>query len=258
MVNFYTQMITKERLTEGELLELKMFDTPTIHNGWEQFTARDPGRECFNLEPVQDYMPEFGTMVGYAVTLVIEPGNRTHTTNSSAWSDYRRYVGSIPGPKIVMVQDLDKPRTYGSVWGEVQATIHRGLDCAGVIVDGGVRDIPQMRALGFKALARQLCVGHAYGTPVRWGTGIDVFGCPVVPGQLVLADQHGFLVVPSEDEARLLEAVAFMDRLEKHSKIAAARVGRASGLKEYLDRIDEANREFKQQAIKKFTRSGQS
>lgn len=251
-------MITTPRLAEGELLELKAFDTPTIHNGWEQFTKCDPGREGFNLEPTNDYMPEFGTMVGYAVTLVIEPGNRAHAAKSSAWAEYRRYIGSIPGPKIVLVQDLDKPRTFGSVWGEVQATIHRGLDCAGVIVDGAVRDIPQMRAVGFKALARQLCVGHAYGTPVRWGTEIEVFGCPIHPGQLVLADQHGFLAVPPADEARLLPAVRFMDGLEKRTKIAAARSGRQKGVKEYLEGLDEANREFKQQALREFNREGEA
>ena len=37
------------------------------------------------------------------------------------------------------------------------------------------------------------------------------FGRKVQPGQLIHADKHGFLVVPAEDEARLLEAAMFMD-----------------------------------------------
>jgi regulator of RNase E activity RraA len=245
------------RLPDGELLELRAYDTPTLHNGWEQITRADPAREGFNLEPLTDFMPDLGTIVGYAITLVIEPGNPAHAQNSRAWPDYRRYVGSIPGPKIVVVQDLDKPRTYGSVWGEVQANIHHQLGCAGVIVDGAVRDIPAMQAVGFKALARRLCVGHAHGTPVRWDCEVEAFGCPVRPGQLVAADRHGFLVVPPADEARLLEAVQFMDKLERHTKIAAARTGPGSTTAALLDRIDEANRVFKAEALAKFRRSGE-
>ncbi len=251
-------MITSpDRLSAGELLELRAFDTPTLHNGWEQITRADPAREGFNLEPLTDWMPNLGTIIGYAVTLVIEPGNPAHAKNSRAWPDYRRYVGSIPGPKIVVVQDLDKPRTYGSVWGEVQANIHHQLGCAGAIVDGGVRDIPQMQAVGFKALARRLCVGHAHGTPVRWGCDVEVFGTPVRPGQLVAADRHGFLVVPREDEAELLAAVQFMEKLERHTKIAAARSGHECTTAELLDRLDAANREFKAQALARFKRAGE-
>lgn len=251
-------MANSSRLSPGELLELRAFDTPTLHNGWEQFTRADAAREGFNLEALTDYMPALGTMVGYAVTLVIQPGNPEHAKNGRAWSDYRRYIGSIPGPKIVVVQDLDKPRTYGSVWGEVQANIHHQLGCGGAIVDGGVRDIPQMHAVGFKALARRLCVGHAHGTPVRWGCNVEVFGTPVRPGQLIAADRHGFIAFPEADETELLAAVQFMEKLERHTKIAAARSGFECSTAELLDRIDAANREFKAQAMARFSRPGEA
>ena len=39
-----------------------------------------------------------------------------------------------------------------------------------------------------------------------------MFGVTVRPGQLIHADQHGFLVVPEEDEGKLEEATSFMDR----------------------------------------------
>ena len=48
--------------------------------------------------------------------------------------------------------------------------------------------------------------------PVEWDVPISVFGVSVRPGQLIHADQHGFLVVPEEDEAKLEEATSFMDR----------------------------------------------
>ncbi|MEZ6128691.1 MAG: hypothetical protein R3C59_08410 [Planctomycetaceae bacterium] len=59
-------------LSHADLLELKRWNTPTIYNGWEQITSRDAGRDCFNLEETHDFMPQMGSMVGYAVTVVIE------------------------------------------------------------------------------------------------------------------------------------------------------------------------------------------
>ena len=59
------------RLSEGELHELKRWNTPTIYNGWEQITRANIARDAFNLEPVRDYMPQMGPMAGYAVTVAV-------------------------------------------------------------------------------------------------------------------------------------------------------------------------------------------
>ncbi len=99
----------------------------------------------------------------------------------------------------VVVQDLDKPQVWGSLWGEVAAGIHRALGCVGAIVDGGVRDLEDMRAAGFKTLAQRLCVGHAWATPVRWGGEVEVFGTVIRPGQLIHADHHGFIAIADLD-----------------------------------------------------------
>jgi len=206
------------------MLELRRWNTPTIYNGWEQITRRNASREGFNLEPVTDFMPQMGPMVGFAVTVVIEPSNPAHPqANANAWTQYREYVTSIAGPKIVVVQDLDKPRLHGAFWGEVNSTVHRALGCLGTIADGGIRDLDEMNHAGFKALARHLCVGHAFSCPVRWGGEVEVFGTKVMSGQLIHADKHGFLAVPQEDEARLLDAARFMDSNECQTLIPAAR-----------------------------------
>jgi len=108
-------------------------------------------------------MPQMGVMAGYAVTLIIEPSDAKHKRNlANAWQEYRRYVASASGPKIVVVQDLDKPDIFGSFWGEVNANIHRALGCVGTIVDGAIRDLDEMNNAGFKALARRLKLPVAY------------------------------------------------------------------------------------------------
>jgi len=199
-----------------------------------------------------------GPMVGYAVTLVIEPSESEHPhARQGAWSAYRDYVANQPGPKIVVVQDLDKPNVIGSFWGEVNANVHRALGCVGTITDGAIRDLDEMANSGFKALARRLCVGHAYAWPVQWGCQVEVFGQTVQPGQLVHADKHGFLAVAREDQSRLLEAARFMDTNECNTVIDAARCSAGLTNEEILARMDEASKQFSQAAREKFSRRGE-
>jgi regulator of RNase E activity RraA len=239
-------------LSHAELLQLKRWNTPTIYNGWEQITRHDPARDAFNLEEVRDFMPQMGPMVGYAVTLVVEPGNPQHKQNASARGEYLRYLAAAPGPKIAVVQDLDKPNAFGSFWGEVQSNTHRALGCVGTITDGAVRDLDEMTNAGLKALARRVCVGHAHVVPVRWNCEVEVFGRKIQPGQLIHADKHGFMAIPAEDEARLLDAACFMDSNECNTVIAAAREAAGLPVEELLKRLDSARAEFRAAAQKKF------
>lgn len=250
--------IASERLTHAQLLQLQRWNTPTVYNGWEQITRRDAAHDGFNLEPVHDFMPRMGPMVGYAVTVVVQPGNPDHPRRSpDAWSAYRRYVASVPGPKIVVVQDLDKPQAYGAFWGEVNATTHRALGCVGTVTDGAIRDLDEMIDAGFKALARRLCVGHAHSWPVRWGGEVEVFGRAIRPGQLIHADKHGFLALPEEDGPRLLDAAIFMDRNECATVIAAARDAAGKGVEDLLGAFDAAAAAFATAARREFGRRGE-
>jgi len=245
-------------LSHADLLQLKRWNTPTIYNGWEQITRHDRARDGFNHEEVRDFMPQMGPMVGYAVTVVIEPSSPKHReANPKGWSEYRRYVASVPGPKIVVVQDLDRPRVIGAFWGEVNSNTHRALGCVGTITDGAIRDVDEMTNAGFKALARRLCVGHAWSWPVRWGGEVEVFGQRIGPGQLIHADKHGFLAVPKEDEARLLEAARFMGANECNTVIPAARAAAGKPFEQVLAEMDAAGAAFRDAAKAKFSAGGE-
>ncbi|MCX5659986.1 MAG: RraA family protein [Planctomycetota bacterium] len=251
-------MTSPRAVSHAEMLLLKRWNTPTVYNGWEQITRRDAGHECFNIAPTTDFMPEMGPMVGRAITLVIEPGNPRHSRdNPEAWTEYRRYVASVPGPKIVVVQDLDKPAVLGSFWGEVNSNVHRALGCVGTICDGAIRDLDEMKAAGFKALARRLCVGHAFSCHVAWGRHVEAFGVSVAPGQLIHADKHGFLAVPPEDEPRLLEAALFMDANECNTLIPAARSAAGQTTEQTLAAIEAAAAAFREATQEKFARRGE-
>ncbi|MHA1700633.1 MAG: RraA family protein [Promethearchaeota archaeon] len=241
------------QLSPASILQLQRWPTPAVYNGLEAITKKDRLDLVFNLEACRDFMENLGPMAGYAITVVIEPSNPVHKKeNPDAWTRYRRYVASVNGPKIVVVQDLDAPRFVGSFWGEVNGNIHRALGCVGTITDGAIRDVDEMRSIGFKAIARRLCVGHAYNHPVRWGCEVEVFGAKIKPGDLIHADKHGFLVIPEDDQDLILEATSFMDANECNTLIATAKssIGRSND--KLIEALDDAARRFKENVKNKF------
>ena len=252
------QTTSPSLLSNADLLELKRWNTPTIYNGWEQITTHDASKEGFNLEEVRDFMPQMGPLVGRAVTVVCEPSNQNHrASNPTVWEQYWSYVAGVPGPKIVVVQDLDKPRVVGSFWGEVNSNVHRALGCVGTITDGAIRDLDEMTDAAFKAFARRLCVGHAFSVPVRWGCEVEVFGCAIQPGELIHADKHGFLAIPPEDENKLLEAARFMDSNECQTMINAARDAVGKPVAQILSEIAAASKQFGKNAAARFGQKGE-
>lgn len=198
-------------LSVGNLQKLRRWNTPSIANALEQVSWSDP-LALVNTDETRDFMPEMGPMIGYAMTLVISGGDpRPKQEQPDNFARYREYLASAPGPKIVVVQDADHPRCHGSIWGEVGAVSARALGCVGTITDGAIRDLDEMRAAGFKALARRLAVSHAHCWPLHWGVEVEVFGAKVRPGQLIHADKHGFIIIPRDGQKLLLQAARFMD-----------------------------------------------
>lgn len=245
-------------LSHSDLLQLKRWNTPTIYNGWEQITKRDYCADAVNLEETKDFMPQMGPLVGYAVTLKVEPSNPQHKkTHPGATAEYRKYLASIPGPKIVVVQDLDKPRVIGSFWGEVNANVHRALGCVGTITDGAIRDLDEMTNAGLKALARRLCVGHAAVQPVEWNCDVEVFGRKVSSGDLIHADKHGFIVLAEDEHKELLDAARFMDSNECETVIRAARETAGLTMDQIVQNLNEASRQFGENTRKRFQSDGE-
>jgi regulator of RNase E activity RraA len=106
----------------------------------------------------------------------------------------------------VVVQDLDEPPAHGALWGEVNATIFQTLGCVGAVTDGCVRDLDEVRGMGFHFFARGPGVSHAYIRVETVGEPVRIGGLTVRPGDLVHADQHGVLLVPGDIAAQLPEA----------------------------------------------------
>lgn len=244
-------------LTHADLLKLKRWNTCTIANGIEPLLTED-ALTLFNLEETRDFMPEMGPMVGYAMTVTMtasDPGARERGPDHFA--RYRDYLASVPGPKIVVIQDLDKPRCFGSIWGEVGANVARTLGCVGTITDGAIRDLDEMKNAGFKALAARLAVSHAHAWPVSWGGEVEVFGTRIRPGQLLHADKHGFLIIPEHCQKQTLAAARLMDDLECETVIPSARERVGVPMPEVLDGMRAAAGRFAEGARTRLGKDGE-
>ena len=116
---------------------------------------------------------------------------------------------------MIVVHDLDEPRGQGAQWGEVQANIHKALGCVGVLTDGSVRDLDEVKALGFQFAAAHISVSHAWVHMVDFGIPVKVGGLWIKPGDLVHADQHGATTIPHDIADKIPEAVAKVEADER-------------------------------------------
>ncbi len=193
---------------------LRKISSPTIANAIETFNVR-PRHQGFMSTEIRCLFPELGPLVGHAVTALIRaepPPQQGHRASTFGWWDY---VMSIPAPRVVVVHDLDDPRGQGAQWGEVQANLHRALGCAGVVTDGSVRDLDEVRALGFQFAAAHVSVSHAWVHMVDFGLPVKVGGLWVKPGDLLHADQHGVVTIPADLASQVPAAVAKIEADER-------------------------------------------
>lgn len=94
------------------------------------------------------------------------------------------------------------------IWGELLSTAARNRGCAGVIVDGAVRDVDKMRAMNFTVFARGT---NPYDSRNRqrvidYDVTIEIDGVRIAPGDIIAADRDGMVVVPQVVEQTVIAA----------------------------------------------------
>jgi regulator of RNase E activity RraA len=201
-------------LTAEQIEALKKITSPSVANAIEVFKVR-PRQEGNVSSEIRGLFPELGPLVGYAATCLVRAEQGPidgHRASLYGWWDF---VMSIPAPRVIVVHDLDEPRGQGAQWGEVQANIHRALGCVGVVTDGSVRDLDEVRALKFQFAAAHVSVSHANIHMVDFGIPVKVGGVWIKPGDLVHFDQHGVVTIPPDIATGIPEAIAKVEADEK-------------------------------------------
>lgn len=94
------------------------------------------------------------------------------------------------------------------IWGELLSTAARNAGCIGVIVDGAVRDVAQMKRMMFPVFARGVCPYDSRDRQrvIDFDISIEIDGVAIAPGDLIAADQDGVVIVPQRVEVEVVRA----------------------------------------------------
>jgi 4-hydroxy-4-methyl-2-oxoglutarate aldolase len=187
------------RVDADVLAELGAAGVATVHEAGAAGLF-DPG-----IRPIQA-----GTRIaGSAVTVSCAPGDNIMI----------HAAVEVIEPGDILVVATTAPSTNG-MFGELLATSVIARGCAGVVVDAGVRDISDLRRLGLPVWSRAI---HASGTvkasPGSVNVPIVCGGATVGPGDVVVADDDGVVVVERERAAQVLQAAR--ERLERETEVRA-------------------------------------
>jgi regulator of RNase E activity RraA len=151
-------------------------------------------------------------IAGPAVTVLLKKGE--HKEGAAASQGMLDAIDSAPaGSVYVMV--LEDGADYAGIGGLMTTAMkYRGL--AGAIVDGGVRDTPQIRKLQFPVFSRGVAPSTTINHYRFAGANIPVTcaGVRVNAGDFIVADEDGVAVVPKERAADVLKKAQELDNTE--------------------------------------------
>jgi regulator of RNase E activity RraA len=185
-------------MSESKLLEyLKTVDTPTLCNAVELLGVRKH-HEGFTPLQLRCLFPELGRMVGYAATAQVESVTQMEPRDNRVFLDLYSLVDKGPKPAVVVLQEIGGHGDYAAHAGEVMTTIFHRLGAVGLVSDCGVRDIPEVRRLGFQYFARGTVASHANYRIVRVGVPVQILGLAIHTGDLLHGDENGLALVPKE------------------------------------------------------------
>jgi 3-hexulose-6-phosphate synthase/6-phospho-3-hexuloisomerase len=169
---------------------------PNISDGYHHLRVLD------RLRPVVEGVH----MVGRAVTVRTYPG------------DWAKPVEAIDHAEAGDVVVIDAGGVPPALWGELatHSALQRGL--AGVVIHGAIRDTPEIKRLKFPAFARH--VTARAGEPKGFGeigVPLEIDGILVQPGDWVVGDDDGVVVVPQTKAVEIANRA--VERLEMENRV---------------------------------------
>jgi len=175
------------------LKKLARFNTPTICNVIELFDVR-PATAGYMDRRISATFPELGTAVGFAATATFRsaaPGAGGST------SDQVALFADLPGPALVVIQDLDDPPA-AATFGDMMCSTYQAFGAVGLVTNGAGRDLDEVRELRFPVWTTGAICAHGYVHLPQFGVPVRVGGLAVVQGDLLHADRNGVTNIPLE------------------------------------------------------------
>jgi regulator of RNase E activity RraA len=177
---------------------LRKLYTCSVANAIERFNVR-LRNEGFVSGAVRCRFPKLPPMLGYAVTARVRtssapPRGGCYFDRMDWWN----HLASLPEPRIMVLQDVDRAPALGALVGEIHAAIAQALKCEGCITNGAVRNLEAVEALRFPLFSRRVSVSHAYAHIVEFGSPVEIGGHMIQSGDLIHGDRNGVHTIPGE------------------------------------------------------------
>ncbi len=202
-MNRHVIVRTIERADAAVIDELGAAGTATVHEAIGRVGYVGP-----HIAPIQ----RDTRVAGSAVTVLSHPGDNIMI--------HAAVEVCRPGDVLVVVNTA--PSTHG-MFGDLIATSLMAHGVRGLVIDAGVRDTLDLRAMGFPVWTQHVsCQGTVKNTPGSVNVPVVLGGVTIQPGDVVCADDDGVVVVPRADaqwaldqsRARIAKEAATRARLE--------------------------------------------
>lgn len=212
-------MTTTSTAADELIRTLSALSTPTVSDALDRLGV--PG-QAFGIRSLDESL----SMCGRAYTLRYQPVGSDGGTVGD-------YIDDVPAGSVLVLDNAG--RLDATVWGDILTLMASRRALAGTVIDGVCRDTSRARELGYPIYAR----GHWMRTGkdrvalVATETPVTIGGVLVNPGDPVLGDADGIVVLPRTREREILDAALAIEKAEE-----AIRASVLSG-----SRLDEARRQ---------------
>jgi len=184
--------------------ELERYAAANLSDGLNKLYTMDCGiRQLFPARK----------MIGTAITVKVRSGDNFMLHKAM----------DLVQPGDVLVVDTQGCNAY-AVAGEIMVTCMDKLGVAGLVVDGTVRDVLELEKIGMPVFARgSVCGAGDKDGPGEVNFPIACGGVVVNPGDYVVGDADGVVVIPKEDVEEALKGAAkkVANEAKRHEQIAA-------------------------------------